>query len=221
MDEGREAERIDTVVIGAGQAGLAAGYHLARRGVPFVILDADARIGDHWRQHWDSLRLYSPARADGLPGMPFPASGYHYPSGREMGDYLEAYARRFDLPVISGTRVDRVARADGGTSGFIVTAGERRFEATQVIVATGAFNRPSVPGFAGEIDPSIRQLHSSEYRDPSQLQAGAVLVVGVSHSGATSLTRPPPRIRRSSRGMPTGSCHSRSSTRGEPGSSGR
>lgn len=184
MDGNRETERIETVIVGAGQAGLSAGYHLARRGLRFVILDADARIGDHWRNHWDSLRLYSPARSDGLPGMRFPASNYHYPSGREMGDYLEAYAKRFDLPVVSGTRVDGVRPAEGPEGGYIVTAGDRRFEAAQVIVATGAFNRPNVPEFAGQLDPAIRQLHSSEYRDPSQWQAGPVLVVGVSHSGA-------------------------------------
>lgn len=178
------AERVDTVVIGAGQAGLSAGYHLARRGMKFVILDADARIGDHWREHWDSLRLYSPAGWDGLPGMKFPAARFHYPSGREMGDYLEAYAARFDLPVISGTRADSVRPAEGTDGGYVVTAGDRHFEAAQVIVATGAFNNPRVPEFAQQLDPAIRQMHSSEYRNPSQFQEGPVLVVGVSHSGA-------------------------------------
>ena len=184
MDGKHTTERIDTVVIGAGQAGLAAGYHLARRGVPFVILDADPRVGDHWREHWDSLRLYSPAWADSLPGLRFPASRYHYPSGREMGDYLEAYATKFDLPVISGTHVDSVRPAEGPDGGFIVTAGDRRFEAAHVVLATGAFNRPQVPAFARELDTAINQLHSSEYRNPAQLRDGPVLVVGVSHSGA-------------------------------------
>jgi putative flavoprotein involved in K+ transport len=177
-------ERVDTVVIGAGQAGLSAGYHLARRGLEFVILDADARIGDHWREHWDSLRLYSPAGWDGLPGMRFPAARFHYPSGREMGDYLEAYAAKFDLPVVSGTRVDGVRPADGPAGGYVVTAGDRRYEAAHVIVASGAFNGPSIPEFAVQLDPAIRQLHSSGYHDPSQFQDGPVLVVGVSHSGA-------------------------------------
>ncbi len=176
--------RIDTIVIGAGQAGLSAGHHLKRRGLPFVILDADAHVGDHWRKHWDSLRLYSPARSDGLPGMRFPASSYHYPTGREMGDYLEKYATTFELPVMSGTRVDRVEALPGPKGGYLVTAGGRRYEADQVVVATGAFTAPHVPAFADQLDPSIRQLHSSEYRNPSQLKPGAVLVVGVSHSGA-------------------------------------
>jgi putative flavoprotein involved in K+ transport len=184
MNGTEQAERVDTLIIGAGQAGLSAGYHLARRGMTFVILDADERVGDHWRQQYDSLRLYSPAKFDGLPGMRFPASGYHFPTGREMGDYLEAYATKFKLPVVSGTHVDSVRPADGPAGGYVVTAGDRRYEAAQVVVASGAFNRPHLPEFADRLDPSIRQLHSSEYRNPAQLQEGPVLVVGVSHSGA-------------------------------------
>jgi putative flavoprotein involved in K+ transport len=182
MGENGATERIDTMVIGAGQAGLSAGYYLARRGLPFVILDADERIGDHWRNRWDSLRLYSPARYDALPGRRFPAPSSHWPTGREMGDYLEAYARWFELPVRSGTMVDRVEPSD---SGFVVTTGDgARLAARHVIVATGPFREPNIPGFAGELDPSIRQLHSHEYRNPDQLVDGPVLVVGLSHSGA-------------------------------------
>jgi putative flavoprotein involved in K+ transport len=175
-------EQVDTVVIGAGQAGLSAGYHLQRRGLPFVVVDADERIGDHWRKRWDSLRLYSPARYDSLPGMRFPASSSHWPTGREMADYIEAYARQFHLPVRSGTRVDRVEPGDGG---FVVSmASGGRLAARQVIVATGPFRQPNVPPFAAELDPSIRQLHSHDYRNPAQLREGSVLVVGLSHSGA-------------------------------------
>ncbi len=182
MHERGGTERIETVVIGGGQAGLSAGYHLARRGLPFVILDADTRIGDHWRDRWDSLQLYSPARYDGLPGMRFPAANYHYPTAREMGDYLEAYAARLDLPVRSGITVERVRpRPDGG---YDVQAGDLQIEAAQVVVATGPFRIPSIPDFAGGLDPEIRQLHSNEYRNPSQLKDGPVLVVGLSHSGA-------------------------------------
>jgi putative flavoprotein involved in K+ transport len=179
-----ETQRFETVVIGAGQAGLSAAYHLQKRGLSFVVLDADERIGNHWREHWDSLRLYSPARSDGLPGMPFPASAYTYPTGRQMGDYLEAYAGRFGLPVRSGIRVDGVRAAGDGRTGYVVTAGDERFEAAQVVVATGSFRTPHVPLFASQLDPGIRQLHSSEYRNLSQLRDGPVLVVGVSHSGA-------------------------------------
>ena len=140
-------------------------------------------MGDHWRERWDSLRLYSPARWDSLPGFRFPASPFHYPTAREMGDYLAAYAARFALPVRSGTMVERVDPAAEG-EGFLVSAGGRRIAAGQVVVATGAFPIPNVPEFTAELDPAIRQLHSQGYRDPSQLQEGPVLVVGLSHSGA-------------------------------------
>ena len=175
-------ERVDTVVIGAGQAGLSAGYHLAKRGLPFVILDADARIGDHWRERWDSLKLYSPAKFDALPGMPFPAKGYHWPTGREMADYLGAYAERFQLPVRSGVRAEAVDRVDDG---FVVSTSDgRTIAANQVIVATGPFRAPRIPEVAGRLDPTIRQLHSHDYQNPGQLPDGPVLVVGLSHSGA-------------------------------------
>src|SRR5262245_58245515 len=181
MDPRTTAQQIDTVIIGAGQAGLSAGYHLARRGLPFVIFDADARIGDHWRDRYDSLKLYSPAKYDSLPGMRFPAPSTRWPTGREMGDYLEAYAKRFNLPVRSGTRVERVEPVDGG---FVVTVADGTpIAARQVVMATGPFREPLVPSFASQLDPSIRQLHSHDYQNPAQLQEGPVLVVGLSHSG--------------------------------------
>src|SRR3954469_20545855 len=114
MNPGETTEHVQTLIIGGGQTGLAAGYFLKRRGLPFLILDADERIGDHWRRHWTSLQLYSPARSDGLPGMPFPKSAWSYPTGAEMGDYLAAYAARFDLPVRSGVTVDKLERAAEG-----------------------------------------------------------------------------------------------------------
>ena len=107
----QQAFRTGTVIIGAGQAGLSAAYHLTKRGLPFLVVDADERIGDHWRNHWDSLRLFSPAFVDGLPGMAFPAPRSHFPTGRAMGDFLEAYARRFGFPVLSGTIVERSLRS--------------------------------------------------------------------------------------------------------------
>jgi putative flavoprotein involved in K+ transport len=185
-------ERYDTVVVGGGQAGLAAGWHLARLGRSFVILDAGARVGDPWRGRWDSLRLYTPARYSGLPGWPFPADPFHYPVRDEVADYLEAYAARFELPVLARTRVDRLTR---NGDRFLVAAGDRSFEAASVVVATGAYSHPRVPGFAPELDPGILQLHSSAYRRPDQLRDGAVLVVGAGNSGAEialelSATRP-------------------------------
>jgi putative flavoprotein involved in K+ transport len=177
----REPERIQTIVIGGGQAGLSVGYHLARRGLPFVILDANERIGDSWRKRWDSLRLFTPARFDGLAGMPFPASPNAFPTKDEMADYLAAYAARFDLPVRSGVKVDGLSRRG---ERFVVTAGDLRFEADQVVVAMSNWQEPRVPPFAGELDPGIVQLHSSAYRSPSQLRDGGVLVVGAGNSGA-------------------------------------
>lgn len=172
---------IDTVVIGAGQAGLATGYHLQRRGIPFVILDAASRIGDNWRRQWDSLRLYSPAHVDGLPGLPFPGRRWSFPGKDAVGDYLETYARTFDLPVRLETRVQALDRDDDG---YVVTTDRGRLRCRSVVVATGTFGRtPSIPAVAADLDPAILQLHSSEYRRPSQLGEGPVLVVGASHSG--------------------------------------
>jgi len=175
------AERVETVVIGGGQAGLAAGYHLARRGREFVILDSCTRVGDNWRCHWDSLRLFSPARAAALPGMRFPAPPSSYPTKDEMADFLEVYATSFDLLVRGGVRVTRLTHRDGR---YIVSSSTGTIEADNVIVATGTFGRtPYVPDFAADLDPAIVQLHSSDYKNPAQLQPGGVLVVGASHSG--------------------------------------
>jgi putative flavoprotein involved in K+ transport len=174
-------ERFDTVVIGAGQAGLAVGYHLARQQRPFVIFDANDRVGDSWRQRWDSLRVFTPARYDGLPGWSFPAPTWSYPTKEEVANYLESYAARFRLPVRTGIRVDGLTRKDGG---FVVTSGLTRYEADNVVVATGAYQDPRIPAFASELDPGIVQLHSSRYRRPSQLREGGVLVVGAGNSGA-------------------------------------
>ena len=176
-----ETERFDTVVVGAGQAGLAAGYHLARRGRAFVVLDAAERVGDSWRKRWDSLRLFTPARYDGLPGWPFPAGSWSYPTKDDVADYFAAYVAHFDLPVRTGVRVDRLSREGGA---FVSASGDLRFEADNVVVATGAYQSPRIPAFARTLDPSILQLHSSEYRRPSQLQVGDTLVVGAGNSGA-------------------------------------
>jgi putative flavoprotein involved in K+ transport len=178
--EPMDAERYETVIVGGGQAGLATGYHLEKRGRPFVILDAGERVGDSWRERWPSLRLYSAAKFDSLPGMRFPAPGFSFPTGNEMADYLEAYAKRFELPVENGVRVDELTR-DG--DGFVVEAGDRRYEAENVVVATGVMQRPVTPEFARDLDPRIRQLHSNDYRSPAQLQLGKVLLVGAAHSG--------------------------------------
>jgi putative flavoprotein involved in K+ transport len=174
-------ERYDTVVIGGGQAGLAVGYHLQRQGRSFVILERNERIGDSWRTRWDSLKLYSPASRDALPGMRFPARGSAYPSAREMADYLEAYATKHELPVRTGVEVESLTVDDGR---YAIVADGGRLEAENVVVATGVFRKPYIPTFAPELDTEITQLHSSAYRNLSQLQDGPVLVVGASHSGS-------------------------------------
>jgi putative flavoprotein involved in K+ transport len=172
------------IVVGAGQAGLAAAYHLGRRGIDFVVLEADERVGDVWRRRYDSLRLYSPAKYDALPGLPFPLPGHAFPTGGQMGDYLEGYVRHHALPIRTGVRVDGLRASRDAAGGYVVSAGTREYRADQVIVATGAFQRPRVPAFGSGLNPAIRQLHSSEYRGPQQLAEGPVLVVGLSHSGA-------------------------------------
>jgi putative flavoprotein involved in K+ transport len=181
MNSTRATEYVETLVIGGGQAGLTAGYYLAKQGRPLVIVDAHERVGDAWRRRWDSLRLFTPAHFSRLPGLRFPASNWSFPTKDEMADYLDAYARRFELPVRTGISVESLSRVDGR---FVALAGEQRFEADNVIVATGAYRLGKVPAFAPELDPRIVQLHSSEYRNPGQLQAGRVLVVGAGNSGA-------------------------------------
>jgi putative flavoprotein involved in K+ transport len=173
---------IETVIIGAGQAGLSTGYHLKRRGREFVILDASARIGDNWRCHWDSLRLYSPVKYDSLPGLPFPGERWSFPTKDDVAAYLERYAVHHNLPVRTSTRVERLDPAPGG--GFQVQIDGGGISCENVVIATGTFGRtPYLPEAARELDPAIRQLHSSEYQRPAQLQPGPVLVVGASHSG--------------------------------------
>jgi putative flavoprotein involved in K+ transport len=176
-----DSEHFDTLIIGGGQAGLTAGHYLAKQDRSFVILDANERIGDAWRKRWDSLRLFTPACFSRLPGMPIPAPAWSFPTKDELADYLESYAEQFELPVRTGVSVDGLSKAAGR---FVVSAGELRFEADNVIVATGAHQIPKVPDFAPELDPRIVQLHSSEYRNPSQLQEGDVLLVGAGNSGA-------------------------------------
>ena len=174
----RPPTEIDTVVIGGGQAGLAMGYHLRRTGRSFVILDTDARTGDGWRRRYDSLRLFSLPPYASLPGWRIPVRGY--PTRDQFADYLEAYAKRFELPIRGGERVRSVV-AEGDR--LLVTASTCSFLADNVVVATGAHQRPTLPEVSAHLDPEIVQLTSLDYRSPRQLARGAVLVVGAGNSG--------------------------------------
>lgn len=173
--------RCGTLVIGGGQAGLATAHHLARLGEDAQVFEATDRPGDGWRQRWSSLRLFTPAQYDGLPGMPFPAPRGSFPSKDEMADYLSAYARRFSLPVHCGVRVSRLTSS---RSGFEAQTNKGNFFADRVVIATGGHAVARIPKFADQLDPAIVQVHSSQYRDPSMIPVGEVLVVGAGTSGA-------------------------------------
>ena len=181
MNNKNISENFKVIVIGAGQAGLSVGYYLQKLNIPFIILDANERIGDSWRKRWDSLHLFTPAKFDGLAGMPFPASPDYFPTKDEMGDYLENYAAHFNLPVRTGVKVDGLSRE--GKS-YCVEAGNIHFQAEHVIIAMSNYQTPKIPIFAKELKPDIVQLHSFDYRNQSQLKDGGVLVVGAGNSGA-------------------------------------
>lgn len=169
------------IVIGGGQAGLAVSYHLHRHHVSHLVLEAAPRIGESWRSRWDSLRLFTPARYDGLPGLCFPGRSDRFPTKDEMADYLEAYVSEFRLPVRLSTRVNHLTRSDDR---FCIHAEGEGFEAGQVVVATGAFQTPYVPAFASQLRDEVLQLHAADYRRPAQLRPGPLLVVGAGNSGA-------------------------------------
>jgi putative flavoprotein involved in K+ transport len=175
------AERAEVIVIGGGQAGLTAGYYLAQARIPFFILDADARAGDSWRRRWDSLELFTAARYSALPGLPFPGHPEHYPGRDAVADYLENYARTHGLPVQHDRRVTSLEVFDGG---YRAVTGQGEYEAAQVIISAGAYQQPRVPPLSEELGREVTQLHSAGYRNPGQLPARDVLVVGANNSGA-------------------------------------
>jgi putative flavoprotein involved in K+ transport len=172
---------LDAVVVGGSQAGLAMAWHLARQGLRFVVLEAGPEVGHVWRSRWDSLKLFTPAQYDALPGMAFPAPADTYPTKEPVADYLRAYANAFDLPVRLDARVTELSRPQDGT--FEVRTAADAFQARQVVVATGPFQVPFVPPQARGLDPSVAQVHSAAYRNPRALPDGPVLVVGGGNSG--------------------------------------
>jgi putative flavoprotein involved in K+ transport len=173
-------DNVETVIIGAGQAGLAAAYHLTRRGHETLVLESLPRVGDVWRRRFDSLRLFSPSQYDGLPGWDMPLPKWSFPTKDQMADYLEEYSEKFDLPVRTGVSVERVERHEGV---YVVFTPDGPIACDNVVVATGTWQVPFVPELAAGLDPSIVQLHSADYRNPGQLQPGPALVVGAAHSG--------------------------------------
>jgi putative flavoprotein involved in K+ transport len=175
------AQRREVVVVGGGQAGLAAGYFLAQQGRQFTILEAAGEPAAAWRTRWDSLRLFTPVRYDSLPGLPFPGNPESYPNRDDVVAYLTEYARRFKLPVEFDSRVQAVRARDGG--GFQIELADRSYEADQVVVATGPFQIPFTPPMAADLGPDVVQMHSSRYRSPADLPAGIVLVVGGGNTG--------------------------------------
>ena len=171
---------VDVVVVGGSQAGLAMAWHLQRQGLRFVVLEAGPEVGHVWRSRWDTLKLFTPAQYDALPGMAFPAPADTYPTKDPVADYLQAYVTAFDLPVRLNARVTRLVKTDDG---FEVQTADNTFQARQVVVATGPFQVPFVPPMASKLDPSVAQVHSADYRNPQALPDGPVLVVGGGNSG--------------------------------------
>jgi putative flavoprotein involved in K+ transport len=173
-------ELLDVVVVGGSQAGLAIAWHLAKQNLRFVVLDAAPELGDTWRCRWDSLRLFTPTQHDALPGMPFPGPPDTYPGKDAVAGYLKAYAAAFDLPVRLNSPVTRLSQTD---EGFKIHTQREVFSARQVVVATGPFQQPFTPSAAQQLDASVTELHSAEYRNPRALPDGPVLVVGGGNSG--------------------------------------
>jgi putative flavoprotein involved in K+ transport len=172
---------LDVVVVGGSQAVLAIAWHLAQKGLRFVVLEAGPEVGNVWRSRWDSLKLFTPAQYDALPGMAFPAPADTYPTKDPVADYLRDYANAFDLPVRLNAKVIELRRTEDGL--FEVRTADEVFRARQVVVATGPFQVPFVPPAASKLDPSVTQVHSAHYRNPQALPDGPVLVVGGGNSG--------------------------------------
>jgi putative flavoprotein involved in K+ transport len=171
---------LDVLIIGGGQAGLAMGYHLKQAGHRFQIVERNPRLGDSWRNRYDSLVLFTPRTYSALPGLPVPGDPDGYPTKDEIADYLERYARRFDLPVLTETGIRSLTRVNGGFRAR-TNAGEI-IDARAVVLATGAFQRPAIPPISRQLSPDVMQLTTESYKRPGQVPPGRVLVVG---DGAT------------------------------------
>jgi putative flavoprotein involved in K+ transport len=175
-----DGDHVEVVVVGGGQAGLAIGFFLARQGRRFLILEAADSVGAAWKDRWDSLALFTPRRYDALPELSFPGDPDGYPTRDEVVSYLQAYAQTYKLPVVLNSAVRSLTRIDGG---FQVECSDRTVTADQVVVATGPFQLPLTPALAGQLGPEVFQKHSTGYRQPRDIPAGTVLVVGGGNTG--------------------------------------
>ncbi|TGD81600.1 flavin-containing monooxygenase [Hymenobacter wooponensis] len=171
---------LDAVVIGAGQTGLAAAYYLQQRQASYVVLDERPVVGHVWSSRYASLRLFSPAWASSLPGLPWPGKQLRYPTKDEAADYLRSYAEHFQLAVETNQRVTCVQLTKGGFE--VQTAAGSRYQTPRVIVCTGPYTAPRIPDFAANLPPAVAQFHSSSYTEPSQLAGEVVAVVGSGNS---------------------------------------
>ncbi len=165
----------DAIVIGAGQAGLSAGYHLQQAGLRFLILEASDKLGGSWPCFYDSLLLNSPARYSSLPGLPFPGNPNRYPHRDEAVAYLRSYAAHFRLPVVTRARVSNVERTG---QIFHLTTSQGRYQTRTVIAATGFFGQPNLPYIPGQAEFRGQRLHSADYRRPEPFRGQRVVVVG-------------------------------------------
>lgn len=173
------SEIYDVIVIGAGQAGLAAGYHLKKKGLRYVILEANSEPTGSWTQYYDSLRLFSPASYSSLPGMPFPLKADIYPTREEVISYLKQYAEHNRFPIQFNVRVERVER---NKIFNVHTSGGEIYSTMNIVCATGSFNQPYIPELEGRSDFKGKIIHSSEYRNPESFHNQRVVVVGRGNS---------------------------------------
>ena len=176
---GIDSEPLDVLVIGGGQAGLVMGYHLSQRGLRFQIVDAGEDVGQTWRLRWDSLKLFTAAQYDNLPGMAFPAPHDSYPGKDDVADFLQAYAARLELPVALNTKVISLRCNEL----YEAETDQGRIQAHNVVVATGPFQSPFIPPIAKDLDADVFQIHSIDYRRPDSVPSGRVLVVGAANTG--------------------------------------
>jgi putative flavoprotein involved in K+ transport len=178
-------KNIEVLVIGAGQAGLAMGYYLKKAKLSFVLVDAAKQVGDVWRNRYDSLVLFSPRAYSSLPGMDLPGDPEGFPTKDEIAKYLETYANYFSIPIHLNTNVEKLEQIDDK---YRVITSQGNFIAKNVVIAAGPFQKPFIPKLHGTVSKRIFQIHTSEYRRPSQLPEGSILVVGGGNSGSQIAT---------------------------------